>query len=180
MPHPGVSSWRSSCPWQSLPRGLVVWSVAVGLQQLCMVKCPPIGDWAISANPGGGTFYSWVGDGFTTWGATAGFDLPELWTAMKEPWVWALLFLLWLCSQELAGSSGSDVLEDVIFTQCKGASSQRTSSSVNINRGSMASLNSHTHSANHSGWPGMGSWAFSTQNCNALAYTGVLWGSFMQ
>ena len=74
-----------------------------------------------------------------------GFDHPLPQAAMKEPLVGALLFWLWLCSWGVVGSTGSDVLEEVIFTQCEGALSLKTSASVNVIRGSIASLSSlHT------------------------------------
>ena len=119
-----------------------------GTSTVMCCELSPHRDLAISTNPGGSAFCLWVGDGLATWGATVGFSLHKLWAAAKEPWVWALLFLLQLYSQELAGSSDSNVQEDVIFTQCEGASLLRTCSSVNAIRSSMASLSSCTHSTN--------------------------------
>ena len=121
----------------------------------------PHRDCMISANPGGGAFHLWVGAGdvLAIWVVVMGFDLPTLWAAVKEPQAWALLFSLWLCSWDMVGSVGLDVLEDVIFTQCEGTSLPKTSMSVNIVNSSMASLSSHTHSTNWHGLPGIGGWA---------------------
>ena len=105
-------------------------------------------------------------DVLAIWVVVTCFDLPTLWATVKEPWAWALLFWLQPYSWDVVGSTGSDVLEDVIFTQCKGASSPKTLASVNIIRGSIISLSSHTHSANWHGSPDIGGWAFSAQCCN--------------
>ena len=69
-------------------------------------------------DPRGGTFHSWGGveEGLAVWVVVTGFDLPTLWATMKGPHVQALLFLLQLHSQGIAGSTGSNVCEDVILT----------------------------------------------------------------
>ena len=76
-------------------------------------------DLAISANPWGSTFCSQVRDGLTAWGGTVGFYLLGLQATTKEPQAWTLLFLLQLHSGGLAGSSGLEGQEDVIFTNAK-------------------------------------------------------------
>ena len=70
----------------------------------------------------------------------------------KKPWGWALLFLLQLCSLVASGSTGSEGLDEVIFTKCNGTSLVRTSSSLNDVSSYMDSLNSHTHSVNWHDW----------------------------
>ena len=152
----------------------------------------PHKDLAISTKPGGG-FHCYVlgfpSSVFTLWLKTVndltagmvvvGFAHPILWVTGKEPQGQALLLPLWLSSWETAGSAGLEVLDEVIFTQCDGSSLWRTSPSMNVISSSMDSLNSCMHSANWHGWPGGGGWAFSTQNCNALAYSRVFWGCFI-
>ena len=142
----------------------------------------PCRDLAVTANPGGGTFHLQGGtrDVLAIQVVVMGLDLPTLQAAMKEPWMWALLFWLWLCSLDVVGCAGLDVLEDVIFTQCKGTSSPKILASMNVTRGSIVSLSSHTYSANWCGLPGIGGWAFSAQCCNALAYARVFCCCFMQ
>ena len=48
-----------------------------------------------------------------------GFDHPMLLVILNTPLTQAHGFWLWLCSQELVGSTGSDVLEDVILPSLK-------------------------------------------------------------
>ena len=130
----------------------------------------------ISMNPGGGTFHLQGGTGYVLaiWVVVMGFDLPTLQAAMKEPQAQALLFWLQLCSWDVVDFAGSDILEDVILTQCKGTSLPKTLASMNVVRGSTVSLSSCTHSTNRHGSPGIGGQAFSAQCCNTLAYVRIL------
>ena len=109
-----------------------------------------------------------------------GFNHPVLLVILNAPLNHAHQFWLQLCLQELVGSAGFGVLEDVIFTQFEGTSSLKTSASINVVRGSIASLSSCTHSTNWCGSPGIGSQAFSAQCCNALVYARVFCGCFIQ
>ena len=58
---------------------------------------------------------------------------------------------------------GSINLKDVILIQLEGWRSSRTSSSVNVIRGSIAHQSSSTHSASWQGLPGVSGWTFSAQ-----------------
>ena len=99
-----------------------------------------------------------------------GLEHPIPWVTRKEPWVWVLLHLLWLCSCMVSsGSTGLEGWDEVTSTQCNDSSLARTSSSVNDVSSSIASHNSLIHAANWCGWPAWGSWAFSAQNYKALA-----------
>ena len=60
------------------------------------------------------------------------------------------------------------------------ASLLKTSASANVDKGSIACLSSHTHSANWHGSPDIGGEAFSTQCCHAFAYARVFCGCFIQ
>ena len=83
---------------------------------------------AMSANPGGICCQMIVLSGCVSapWVRAAtelfagmvavGFDHPMPLVIMDAPLTQALQFQLQLCSQELVGSVGSNVLEDVIFT----------------------------------------------------------------
>ena len=179
----------------------IIVATAVPTKRLCSVVSPggtstgicgelsPHKDLAISAKPAWGFCFCVQGlssSVFTLWLETVnklatgavvvGFTYPILWVTEKEPWVWALQLLLWLCSWEVAGSAGLGGLDEVVFTQCNGTLLWRTSPSVNV----MDSLNSHMHSANCCGWSGRGGWTFSAQNCNTLAYATVFRGYCIQ
>ena len=142
----------------------------------------PHKDPVISGNSGGGvhhwqlvsschdsTFWVGVGGGFATWVVSVGFDCLMPQAAVNNPLAWALQLLLWLCSQGIAGSVVSDILEDVILTQMEGGASSWTSALVNVARDSMAHQSSSTLSTSWWGLPGIGGWAFSTQYWRALA-----------
>ena len=114
----------------------------------------PHKDLAISAKPGRGSCFYVMGllsGVFAFWQemldelalAVLDFDCPISWVTRKEPWVWALLLLLQLCSHVVSGPTVSEGLDEVIFTQCNGISLVRTSSSVNDVSSSLDSLNSH-------------------------------------
>ena len=90
-----------------------------------------------------------------------GFDCPMAQAAINNPLVWALWLLLWLCSQDVGGFTGSDILEDVILTQLGVRLLSRTSAWVNKVRGSMAYWSSSTLFNSWWGLPGVGGWAFS-------------------
>ena len=91
-----------------------------------------------------------------------------------------LWFLLQVLLPGVGRFSGPRCPRGCYFIQCEGASSPKTFASVNVIKGSVASLSSCTHSANWCGSPGMGGWVFSTQCCNVLAYAKVFCGCFMQ
>ena len=144
-------------------------------------------DLAISAKLGGdfcccmmgppsGVFALWLEtiDELAAGVVVVDFNCPIPWVTIKEPQALALLLLLWLHSQEVAGFVGSDVLEEIIFTHFNGALLPKTLASMNIISGSTASLSSHTQSTNWCGSPDIGSQAFFTQFCNALAYASFL------
>ena len=136
----------------------------------------------ISMNPGGGA-HGWAMvplGGVSTFGleVASGSSLgvatdighPTPLIILNIPLIWALWVLLQLCSKGDGDSVDSFLLDGVILIQLDGASSLKTSWSVNMVRGSMASLSSWTHSASWHGSPAVGSLAFSTQYCSTLAY----------
>ena len=118
----------------------------------------PCRDHAISANPGGGvhqqlmvssccgsTFWVGAADGLATWAVDVGFDcntLPQtiLW---PKPYGSCCGFV----PKKLQEPMGSNVLEDMILTQLEGGELSRTSTLVNVVRGSMAHQSSSTFSA---------------------------------
>ena len=155
-------------------------------------KLSPHRDLVISVKPGGGvhhwllvssccdsTFWVGTGDGLTTQVVVTGFKCPTPWANTNVPLAQALWLLLQLCSQDIWGSTGSNVWEDLILTQWEGGASSRTSALVNVVKGSMACQSSSMLSTSWWGLPGGSSWLFSTQYCRALVYTKVIAGCFM-
>ena len=147
----------------------------------------------MSKNPGRG-IHSWMGVLYSCvsalWVGVAselftgvvvvGFAHPMPLVILNAPLSQALWFWLQLHFWESVGSTGSDVLRDVIFTQFEGIPPPKTSVFINIVSCSLAFLSSHTHSANWCGSSGIGGQAFSAQCCNALVYARVFCGCFIQ
>ena len=97
-----------------------------------------------------------------------GFDHPTLQAATNAPLARALWLLLQLHSQEVGGSMGSNIHEDMILTQLQGRLLSGTSAPVNEVRGSMTCQSSSMLSTSWQGLPGVSGWAFSAQCWRAL------------
>ena len=92
-------------------------------------------------------------DGLIAWVAAVGFDHPMPWAATNTPLAQALWLLLWLHSQIVGGSAGSDIYDDMILIMLESRLSSRTSAFVNEVRGSIAYWSSSALSTNWQGSP---------------------------
>ena len=130
---PNTASWNRLAENNVDPTTLMgscTSAISRGMPIATWGESSPCRDLTISMNPGGGvclwllltsccdsTFWVGTGDGLTAQVVAVAFKCPMPWAAINVPLSQALWFLLQLCSQEVGGSMGSDVWEDMILTQ---------------------------------------------------------------